>query len=160
MNLTYTTAASSRIAVRLMMVQPKSLGLLSNIQNNTNSWLNSLIKKGGTTTFFAGNADDLYAPINTDAVTKYYDKVFYLNLPYMNTAVGETSTVGSTKLIHISKSMRNKLLKYDSTFSALSPVDYNPVLLLGYVHMDGSIGDTINTQAHFSYSSRLQYQDA
>lgn len=160
MNLTYTTAASARIAVRMMIVQPKNLGLLSAIQSNTSSWLSSLIKKGGTTTSFTGAIDDLFAPINTDSITKYYDKVFYLNLPYMNTAVGETSTMGSTKLFKISMNLKNKSIKYDSTFSALNPVSYNPVMLLGYVHLDGSGPDTINTQAFLSYSSRLQYQDA
>lgn len=160
MNLTYTTAASARIAVRMMIVQPKILGLLGNIQSNTNTWLSSLIKKGGTTTNFSGAIDDLFAPINSDAITKYYDKVIYLNLPYMNTAVGETSTIGSSKLFKIRMNLRNKLLRYDSTYSATSPVSYNPVLLLGYVHLDGSGPDTVNTQAFMSYTSRLSYQDA
>jgi len=160
MNLTYTTAASARIAVRMMIVQPKTLGSLGPIQSNTGSWLSSLIKKGGTTTSFAGNIDDLYAPINSDAITKYYDKVVYLNLPYMNTAVGETSTMGSTRLFKLNINLRNKLIRYDSTYSATSPVEYNPVMLLGYVHLDGSGPDLVNTQAFLSYSSRLSYQDA
>jgi len=134
---------------------------LSNLQNNTNSWMTTLIKKGGTTTSFTGVLDDLYAPINTEAITKYYDKVFYLNLPYMNTAVGETSTSSSTKYFRITKNLRNKLLCYDTTYSATSPVTFNPVLLLGYVHTSsGSTPDTLNTQAFMSYSSRLTYQDA
>lgn len=161
MTLSYLTSASaSRIGVRLMIVQPKNFGALAEISANTGNWLGTLLRKGGTTTSFSGAVSDLQSPINTDAITKYYDKVFYLNLPYSQTAVGEASTVGSTRFFKISKKLRNKLIKYDSSIgSGLTPVNFNPVMLCGYVHLDGSAADVVNTQIQVNYDSVLQFQD-
>ena len=162
MSLSYISAASSaRVGVRMMIVQPKMYGSLTEIQSNAGSWLGTLLKKGGTTTGFTGVVSDMFAPINTDAITKHYDKVFYLNLPYVQTAVGEVSTVKSTKLFKIHKNLRNKLLKYDTSVnSGYTPTLYNPVLMIGYVHLDGSVPDVVNTQLYMNYSSSFTYQDA
>jgi len=161
MTLSYLTSASaSRIGVRLMIVQPKFYGGLTEIAANTGNWLGTLLKKGGTTTGFSGAVSDLQSPINTDAITKYYDRVFYLNLPYSQTAVGEASTVGSTRFFSMSKNLRNKLMKYDSSVgSGLTSTQFNPVLLCGYVHLDGSAADVVNTQIQLNYDAMLQFQD-
>lgn len=162
MTLSYLTAASSaRIGVRMLVVQPKTLGDLTNIQANTGTWLSQLLKKGGATTAFSGAVSDLQAPINTDAITKYYDKTFILTLPYVQTAVGEATTFNSVKLFKFTRRLRNKLIRYDAAVnSGLTPTSFNPVLLIGYVHLDGSAADTINTQIQMNYDSIFTYQDA
>ena len=48
-----------------------------------------IVKKKGTQTAFTGVVSDLYAPINNDAITTYYDKLIYIQNPYIATNIGE-----------------------------------------------------------------------
>lgn len=160
-NLTYQSYSNCRLGVRVMVVQPKMYSDLTAITNNASTWMATLLKKGGTTTGFTGIVPDLMADINTDAITKYYDKVFYVNTPYVATSVGDLATYNSIKFFKFNLKLRNKLLKYDSSISSgLTPTNYNPVLLLGYVHLDGSSADTLTTQVTLSCDSYLDYEDA
>lgn len=160
-NLTFQSYSNCRLGVRLMIVQPKSYNSLSAIQANVSTWSSTLLKKGGTTTAFTGAMNDLWSPINTDAITKYYDKVFYINTPYVASSVGDLSTYNSVKFFRHTFKLRNKLIKYDSSIdSGLTPTNYNPVMLMGYCHLDGSSGDTVTTQVLLSFDSIMNYEDA
>lgn len=157
----YGTYPNTRIAVRMMVIQPKQFGDYSSIYNNFSTWSAYLLKKGGTTTNFSGTLSDLWAPINTDAITKYYDKIMYINGPYERTAVGGYQMLGSTKFFKINLKLRNKTIKYDqSVSSGLSPTNYAPILLFGYVHMDGSSPDTLSTAITCQFDSIFDYEDA
>lgn len=155
-----------RIGVRMMIVQPKSWLNQGSISSNSGTWMNTLLKKGGTTTSFSGQINDLYAPINNDAITCYYDKVFYVQNPYSNAVFGSTMTnllmpTGTTKFFSKTFNLKNKLLKYDSSIdSGVTPVNYNPTLVLGYSYLDGSTADTITTQIGLSWDAILDYEDA
>lgn len=160
-NLTYQSYSNCRLGVRIMIVQPKMYKDLSTILTNATTWMATLLKKGGTTAGFTGIVPDLMADINTDTITTYYDKVFYVNTPYVATSVGDLATYNSVKFFSKSLNLRNKLLRYDSNVNGgLTPVDYNPVMLVGYVHLDGSSPDTITTQIAMSCDSYLDYEDA
>lgn len=157
----FGTYANARIAVRIMVVQPKQFGDYTSASSNFATWSSILLKKGGTTTGFTGVMNDLWSPINTDAITKYYDKVMYINGPYERTAVGGYQMLGSTKFFNISMKMRNKLLKFDASVAGgISPTNYAPILLIGYVHMDGSAPDTLTTAITAQYDSVFTYEDA
>jgi len=159
-NLTYQGYSQCRLGVRLMVVQPKSYGSLSSMQAYATTWMATLLKKGGTTTNFSGVMSDLWSPINTDAITKYFDKVFYVNTPYVATSVGDLSTYNSVKFFNKTFKLRNKLIKYDASIdSGVTPTNYNPVVLLGYVHLDGSSPDTLTTQVLLSYDAIMSYED-
>lgn len=165
----YNTLNSARIGVRLMLVQPKAYASLDAIQAGFGTWMSTLLKKGSASTQFTGIVSDLYADINREQITVYYDKVIYMTLPYIQTATGTTSVNtavtqdlrSTVRFFNIKKSLRNKLLKYDSAYnSALTPVNYSPVLLCGYVHLDGSSPDTVDTQVGVQFDSYLDYEDA
>lgn len=157
----YGTYSNARLAVRIMIIQPKQYGDYSAIYNNFATWSPYLLKKGGTTTNFSGTMSDLWAPINTDAITKYYDKIMYLNGAYERTAVGGYQLLGSTKFFKINLKLRNKTIKYDSSVSSgLSPTNYAPIMLIGYVHMDGSAPDSVSTAITAQYDSIFDYEDA
>lgn len=159
-NLSFTSLTGCRLGVRLMIVQPKQYGDLGAIQAFASTWLTYLLKKGGSVVPFAGNIPDLFADINTDAITKYYDKVFYINTPYLQTAVGDTSTFNSVKFFQHTMKLKNKLLKYDSNVNAgVTPVTFNPVMFVGYVKLDGSAVDA-NVQISLSNDCYLYYEDA
>lgn len=155
-----------RIGVRMFIVQPKSFLSQGNITSNATTWQATLLKKGGTTSGFTGLISDLYAPVNTDAITCYYDKVFYVQNPYSNAVFGSTMSnllmpTGTTKFFQKTIKLRNKVLKYDASIdSGLTPVSFNPVLIMGYSYLDGSSPDTVTTNLAMSYVSVLDYEDA
>jgi len=157
----YGTYANSRLGVRMMIVQPRQYSNIDDVQSNAAAWLSLLLKKGSSTSAFTGVLSDLWAPINSDYIIKYYDKVFYMDAPYQATAVGSTVMGNSTRIFKHTLKLRNKVLKYDSSVSSgAQPVNYAPVLLIGYTHMDGSGADTLTTAIQLSYDTIFNYEDA
>lgn len=162
------SSANSRIAVRLMVVQPRYLSNRVTVLSQSVVWQSSLLKKGGSTTGFTGEISDLYAPINSDAIITYYDKVMYLPIPqvYVGNSGGTQLVVTSVdmsksvKFFNINLKVKNKLLKYDATISTTQPLNYSPTFILGYVHLDGSTADVVNTQVSCAFDSVFQYEDA
>lgn len=161
---TNTYYQACRLGVRLMVVQPKAYSGLTAILANATIWQAALLKKGGTTVGFTGTQSDLFADINSDAITTYYNKVFYITQPWANTTVGSAGTsplmpVNSCKFFSKTFNLKNKLLKYDTNFdSGLTPVNYNPIVLLGYCLIDGT-ADSVNTAVALSYDSYLYFED-
>jgi len=157
----YGTYANSRLGIRLMVVQPRQYANLDDVQLYSPTWTALLLKKGGNVVGFTGVLSDLWAPINSDAIITYYDRIMYMTAPYQVTAVGSQVMSGSTKMINIKMKCRNKVLKYDTTVSlGAQPTNYAPVLCIGYVHMDGSSPDVSTTAIQMSFDSVLDYEDA
>lgn len=158
---------NARVAVRMMIVQPKSYQALADIQSSASVWMGYLLKKGATVSSFDGTIPSLYAPINTDAITKYYDKVIYLSTdtfympPATPLSTGFNNSKSSVKFFRKTFKLRNKLLKFDDNInSGQFPTHWNPVLILGYCHLDGSSPDTVTTAVSLAYDSYLDYEDA
>lgn len=162
MNLTYGgSTAATRIGVRVFIVQPKLYMDRTTIVNNFASWLPLLLRKGNTGVPFGGLVADLYAPVNTEMITCYYDKVHYMSIPYMITQAGQSETAFSYKHIRKEFKLRNKKLLYDSGYSSNNqPTNYSPVLLLGYAHVDGSQFDVGSSQVQMNWTTLLDYEDA
>lgn len=168
LNLTPTGAGpyaafQSRVAVRMMIVQPKHLS--NNVQVDSTSWFGALLQKGNTTTSFLGKLTDLWAPINRDAITVYHDRIFYLNATWVSqvTAAGYYLIDNSkaTKFFDVSVKCKNKVLKYDdNTFmgSGLTPTNFAPVALFGYTYLDGSAAGTL-TDVGINYDTTLEFED-
>lgn len=160
-NLTFSQYSQCRIGVRMMVVQPKLYSSQSAIQGAAATWLATLLKKGGTTAGFTGLVSDLYAPINNDAITTYYDKVTYLRTPYVPGAnTGDNAVAGSTRFFSMSLRVKNKKLMYDAAEnSGLTPVNYCPTLIIGYAHLDSASADVLVTQVNLNWDACLTYQD-
>jgi len=160
--------ANSRIGVRVFIVQPRNLSGFPDVTASA-TWLNRLLQKGGANVGFTGIISDLYAPINTDDIITYYDKVYYCTMPYIYTATLGVPTSGystttidylnSVKFFNIKLKVKNKLLKYDKDYSGDQPTSYSPVMLVGYTHLDGSAADVVTTQVQVSYDSVSSYED-
>lgn len=153
----------SRVAVRMMIVQPKHLS--NNTQVDSTSWYGALLQKGNTTTSFTGKLTDLWAPINRDAITVYHDKVHYLTA----TQVAQVTAVGyyhidnskATKFFDVSVKCKNKVLKYDdNTFvgSGLTPTNFAPVALFGWCYLDGTAIGTLQ-DVGINYDTTLEFED-
>jgi len=157
----YGTYANSRLGVRMMIVQPRQFTNLADVQASASTWMAFLLKKGGTTVGFTGTLSDLWAPINSDGIIKYYDKVFYLDSPYQVTAIGSQNMKGSTRIFSHSIKLRNKRLLFDASIDGgLNATNYAPVLIVGYTHMDGSTPDVTTTAISVSYDTIFNYEDA
>lgn len=159
------TYDNRKIAVRVMIVTPKSFPNTDSALNSQ-TWFNYLLKKGGTQTGFNGSVHELFTPINTDAVTCHYNKVFFLNQSaiFQSTASGVASVdqSGMTKFFSKTFTFKNKLLKYDPNVgNGQTPTNYGPVLVLGYALTDPSAApDTLTTRVRFHYCSTMTYEDA
>lgn len=169
LSMSNNTPANCRVAIRMMVVCPKAYQSLVGVTNNL-AWMSNLLRKGGANVAFTGLISDLYAPINTDAVTKYYDKVTYVSVPALTSTsvpVGGTGVNtmasydvrNSTKFFNISVKCKNKLLKYDGQLDGFQPQNWCPVLIMGYSHLDGSSPDVTTTQVSLAYDSIMTYED-
>lgn len=162
MNLSYAGSAENvRIGVRVMVVQPKLYTNRDVINTEWSAWTSNLLRKGGTNSAFTGTPADLFAEINSDLITTYYNKVYTLSMDNLVTAVGAQGVAYSTKFFTANLKLRNKLMKYNSGYYGnLAPSNYCPVLLIGYCHLDGATPDSVQTQLNMSYISNLAYEDA
>jgi len=157
---TYQNYNSTRIGVRLMIVQPKMFSEFNSATTNFSVWQNNLLKRGGLTAGFTGLISDLYSDINTDAVTKLYDRVIYMHQPLVYSATGAVEIGSTCKFFDISLKVKNKVLKYDQSIaSAIQPTNYAPIMLIGYSHLNNSAPDTASTQISAAFLSDLYYED-
>lgn len=154
------------VAARLMVVSMKVTPSYQDAQTLA-SKLGTLLKKGATTTAFAGNLQDLFAPINTDVFTVHYDKVHYLRQDYLN-VIGATppsqrvsADISKTvKFFNINVKCKNRKLLYDEDVgSDTLPVNFGPFLLLGYSYLDGSTPDIVDTKLGLCFDSTFTYLD-
>lgn len=167
LNDTVDSTSSQSAIVRLMVVSNRSIANWEQASAN-GTWLSTLLKKGGTTSAFTGAISDLYAPINRDAFIVHYDKRFYLNQAFLNSiGASPPSTVVSQdiknmiKFFNINIKCKNKVLKYDNTISSINPLNFSPMLVLGYVKPDNADSpDTLTTRVGLQYDSVFNFQDA
>jgi len=156
----FGTFANARLGVRLFVIQPRNYSEIGEVLANTATWMPTLLQKGGVAAPFTGAINDLWAPLNSEAFIKYYDKVFMLNGTYQSTAVGMTQLLGATKMFKIALRCKNKTIKYENAISTGNPMNYAPVFCIGYAHLDGSGPDTVSTAITVQWDSVFNYEDA
>lgn len=151
-----------RIGVRLMIAQPKAYNDQISIFNNYNVWMPALLKKGAVNASFDGSISSLYAPINRDTMTCWYDELIIMTCPQMLTAVGQQDTAQTVKFIDFTLNLKKKKLKYNSAFNSdLYPINgYSPLILLGYAFLDGTAPAAGAQSVSMAYTSSLYFEDA
>jgi len=151
----------TRIGVRMICCQPKLTNSNTLVNASAAQWLPYVLRIGGSNIGLNGTIESLYAPVDTDVVTCWYDKVFYITQPQFLTAVGAAETTYSTKFFKFSLKMKNKLLQYNSNFSSGNfPINYSPSILFSYVFLDGTAPVTVSTPMSMTFTSCLEYEDA
>lgn len=166
-NETADSTANPNVVVRMMVVSMKTCPSFTDAQGQAPK-VGTLLKKGGTTTAFAGNLQDIYAPINRDVFTVHHDRKFYLRQDFINTvgASPPSTTIAqdiskTVKFFNLSVKCRGRILKYDEDVGAdISPSNFGPFLLLGYSYLDGSTPDVISTKVGLCFDSMFTYEDA
>jgi len=162
---TYTNAC--RVVCRVFIVQPKLYTDRNEIIANAPSWTSALLKRGPNETAFTGAIQDLTAPVNTDSITCYYDKLYTLSIPAFfggnPTAPYSVAldTAYTTKYFSKTFNLKNKLLKYTSNYNGgISPTNWCPVILMGYCFVNGSAATPAVSTVSMSFTSLLKYEDA
>jgi len=155
---------NSRIGVRIMVVMPKTVQGRTDINNNQGGWLSRLLRDGGSSVAFDGTLDNFFLPINTEVITKYYDKIIYLTtdsifLPATNNDGASINTANSVRRLKIPVIRRLRKILYDQSYDTQYPVSFNPVVLLGYCHLDGSSPDILTTVVSMNFTTTMYYQD-
>lgn len=161
------STAMPNVVVRMMVVSMKTTPSYQDAQT-LSSKIGTLLVKGNTTTAFAGNLQDLYAPINRNVFTVHHDKKFYLRQDFLNSigATPPSTTVvqdisKTVKFFNLSVKCRGRILKYDEDVgSDVLPSNFGPFILLGYSYLDGSAPDVINTKVGLCFDSVFNYEDA
>lgn len=153
----------ANIAVRMMIVSNKIRPSYPDV-NTTLSPLSQLLRKGGTTTAFTGLLSDLYADINSTLWTKHYNKVIYLNQPMMiqpptaGLSSGFQDLQNIIKFFNIDIKMNKKLLYDDNINSGITPTNFGPIMLLGYVYLNAASPDTVSQNVGLFYTTRLNFE--
>lgn len=154
-------ASYSRIAVRMLICQPKLFTNLPSISANANNWLPYVLRQGNISSGLDGTIASLYSPVDTSIITCYYDKVTYISMPVMVTSAGQQEMRNSVKFFSKTFNLKNKLLQYNSNYQLnTSPTNYSPVCLLSYVFLDGTAPSTLFTNVSMSWTNTLYYEDA
>lgn len=153
--------------IRVMIVQPRQFQGLTQIQANADTWLSSLLKEGGTNVAFdQSQPKSMTLPINSDEIITYYDKKYYEHFPRVNaSATLPTNYIyqleharQATKNLSVSLKVSKKTFKYDALAgTGLTPNNYNPVLIIGIVNMNGVVQSS--SFGYLNFTSKLAYKD-
>lgn len=159
------SASVCKLAARVMIVTPKMYPTWATASANTGSWMPYLLQKGTTPSGFSGAIDDLYAPVNTNAITTHYNKVFYFNQPWATSSASSIALDQSHLVRFVRKTIKfgsNRSFKYDENVDGgLTPANGNAyVMVVGYAFVDGTSPDTVSTRVRVQYDAILNYEDA
>ena len=158
-----TNTNYTRVAVRLMVVQPKQCQSWTTITGTSfgTGWIGSLLQKGATSVPFDGQISDLYCSIDPDMSVVYYDKIHYLSVPQLfSTAAGiATQDLSQTvKFFNINLPIKKAIL-YNDSIDSLQPQNCAPVVLMGYTYLDGAAADAA-ANVSIAFDSIFSFKDA
>lgn len=156
---------NKRVGVRLMVLTSKRFKNYSDMANTAGA---NLIERGSAATTFNGNISDLYAPVNREEWTPYYDKVHYLSQSYTAQQVGSSTptvqwSVDMTKGIRfftIRIPLRGKILNYEPNVASDLPTNFGIGICLGYAHLNAASPDVVSTKVGLCWDANFTYEDA
>lgn len=165
LDTTVNDLSNKRVGVRLIVYGSKKQKNIDDLKANAGA---ALIQKGATSQTFNGYVSDLWAPINREEYTPYYDKVHYLSQSYVRQNIG-SSTPTTEYAIDNSKGIRfftiripvkGKMLMFDTGTSTGNATNWSCGLALGYAHLDASSPDVATTKVGIVFDTTFTYEDA
>ncbi|CAF3454663.1 unnamed protein product, partial [Rotaria socialis] len=156
---------SRLLGARLFVFQDKATRAYQNNIFNYN-----LLDNGSSSESYTGTARNWIQPHNEDQFKWFADKKFKILKPYGYTNIANGSTITpaianmNTTLFHkfkitIPSSKMPASIRYDSTDSTSTPINFCPMLALGYSDLMNYSADTLTTQLGMSYRSTLYFKD-
>lgn len=129
-----------------------------------------LLDLGGSPTTYTGTPMNYITPHNTDAFKWYFDKRHVIQKPYgLTNSLSPSSTTDVTGFdrsmirpftITIPASKMPSVLRYDESISSTVPVNFAPLLALGYSDLLAFPADTVLQQLGMEFCATLYYKDA
>ena len=160
MLITNTLDVDCRIGVRLLIMTPKSTDYSTGTIHPN---LLYMLDAGNTNTQFNGLVEDLYLPIDRNYYTVHFDKVYFMNIAQIVASSGSPTagwvsrdTANTIKFFHKRIPIK-RIIKYGDSLAY--PMNCNPIICLGYAHLDGSTPDTVQTQVYMKYLAKFCYED-
>jgi hypothetical protein len=133
-------SASCRIGVRILILQAKRYKSYYDANTQFVNHLPLMIRTGDSVRAFTGVISDLYLPINEEVYEVLYDKVQYVTMPFVATAVGANDVRNTVKMFDIDLKTNYKKLTYEDSLSNY-PQNWGPFMAIGYAKMDGTAPD-------------------
>lgn len=159
----------SRIAVRMMVVEARQFSFTADSIINYNEWTPYLLQNGTTEQPFNGDIKDLYLDIARTTCKVHHDEIIYLDMPQHSIFTPFGGTVVTTEIIapmrtscaffDVNVKCKGKKLKYNDQSGDVG-MNWAPVILFGFAHLNGSGPDLVNTPLGIQYVSTLAYDDA
>jgi len=161
---TYSDAAL--IIARHFCFQPKNIRYQP--QTGTSAGID-LLTNGGAPSNFTGALLDITRPHNNEEYIWYSDKRITFCKPFGVTnnsspSVTADITAMDKSLVHffsitLTQKQLPAILKYNEP-AATFPINFNPLMALGYAYASNAVPDLTNTKLGMSYSSTLYFEDA
>lgn len=164
------TKDAKLLGVRLLVYENRAN---KSVYNSTPSY--NLLDYGGNSTTFSTGPQDFQAPLNKELFKFYADKKWVMMKPNGFTEIvnggGGAPTVTDT-IISMDKSMYRpfkivlkakdlpSVLNYDNGLNANYPLNFNPLISLGYVHLLLSTMDVVSPLIGMQFIATLYYEDA
>lgn len=158
-SLGQTSAANTRIGVRLLVLKAKRFGDWN--QSATDLATNYTRLLEGSTAGFTGLVSDFNTPINHDYFSVVKDMRMYMSQSVQSVATTVNDTVNTTKFINFNVPYSRRNVIYDQDFSATEAVNYPYFMCVGYCKLDGSAADLpATTYLTLQYTATAKYEDA
>lgn len=134
----------------------------------------TLLDNGGSGAAFSGAAIDFHAPHNKDTFKFYADKRMIINKPYgwTDQIAGGGTGSSTNSITSYNSSMYHPFtvvlkakdmpanLIFDEAESSTFPVNFNPLMSLGYCHILNTAPDTTVQLLAMQFVAELHYTDA
>lgn len=163
--INFNEARSLTPEVHVFIVSHKSKKSYDALNAGTNAGraqiANELIDAGdGSDIPFDGQVLPTLFPLNRKLLTVHAHKVLKLASSY-GAAADQHSSDDTIRFKRFAVKIKcPKTLTYDSSISAIHPVNFAPVMMVGYVYPDGSFSEVLTTPVLVTAASTLYYDDA
>jgi len=153
------------LGARLFCFREKAISSYSASPGNVN-----LLDFGGASSAYSGSSMSWISPKNTDEFVFYCDKKMKILKPFGSTnnftpSLSTSITSMNTTLFHpftitLTQKHMPANLQYETTVATNYPINFAPMLALGYSDLLNASADTVNTQVGMAWCSTLYYKDA
>lgn len=153
---------NARIGVRRLIIANKRRNSWADV---TSTDLNGLLETvNGVAQPFTGLTQQYTTPINRENFTVKEDKRYY-----QDQGINDAGILGTDSYIFpTANSVRyfQKTLKFGTNGKALhyegssQPLNFGYFMSLGYVHLNGTVPDAVETQTQMCYTATAYYKDA
>jgi len=157
-----TTAANTRIGVRVFVLRAKRFKNWQDTQNDLGTGYTRLLE--GTLTGMDGSLAAFNTPTNPDYYSVVMDKRFYMSQSTQQAGIatpGQPQVSETTKFLNFTVPYSKRKIHYDENYSLTDPVDFPYVICVSYTKLGGEAPDApAAAYLTFQYTATADFEDA